>query len=282
MKKRLSILVVLALVLGLSAYVAATRLTDRAGSGAAASSASAEITSIEDYYPRLNSSYGGYPVPTPDGSMRLVSLNRNPDSPGMLVVKTDFLYDDEGRLTGANSCFDAVASYQYLKLFFGWDPESCLVEADSQGRVSKVTVNPGKEDEYSTEFTYLNSSAELSTFHTKTVYADGSVHERGENVDDYLPQNEISKTQEELSPDSKFEYDEDGLVIRAELAEWTDLDGKPMIKNYFYQYIADNNGFLECVYGEGRIAFNRHGYLTEYPIEPVGGCYYEYHYIPAA
>lgn len=282
MNKRLGIVLMLALVLVLVLGIFGAMTLRGNGDEGETTAASAQALSLEDFYPSLNSSYGGYPVPTPDGSLRLSSLKRNPDSPSMLVVKTDFLYDEEGRLAGTKSYFDAEASYQYLKLFFGWDPDSCLIEADAQGRASKVTVYPGQEDEYVTEFTYPDYRAEQQSFHAKTVYADGTVHERDENVDDYLAQNEITKTQSELSPDSEFEYDEDGLVTRAKMAERTNLEGKPISKNYFYQYVADNNGFLEYVYGEGRISFNRHGYLTEYPLVPAGACYYEYYYVPAA
>ncbi len=289
MKKRLSILLALALVLVLCVYAAMTLQPAGLNSAASGSSPSAAVAergseagSIEDYFPLLNSSYGGYPVPSPDGSMRLASLSRNPDSPSMLVAKTDFIYDDDGNLAKTVCYFDAVASYQYLKLFFGWDPDTCLVEADDLGRILKVTIYPGLENEYFTTFTYPDDNTVQNTFHVKTQYADTSVHERDVNIDDYQARNEIKKTQSELSPDSEFEYDEDGLVIRATMADRTDLEGKPMSQVYFYQYIVDNNGFLECVYGPGRIAFNRHGYLTEYPMEPAGGCYYEYHYVPAA
>ncbi len=286
MKKRLIILVALALALGLCAY-AAEHLTGGANGTKASSPASvvetaSEVGSIEDYYPRLNSSYGGYRVPTPDGSLRLTGLYRNPASPSMLVVRTDFTYDADGRLAETETYFDAAASYRYLKLFFGWDPDSCLLEQDIQGRISKVTINPGLEDEYSTVFTYPGDGAAHSVFHTRTKYADGSVNERDVYVRDYLARNEVSKTQSELSPDSEFEYDEDGLVIKAKMADMTDLNGKQMSKVYFYQYAADKNGFLEYVFGPGRIAFNRQGYLTEYPLEPAGGCYYEYYYAPAA
>lgn len=115
------------------------------------------------------------------------------------------------------------------------------------------------------------------------MYADGSVRELDVDVSDYRARNEVSKTQSELSPDSEFEYDEDGLVIEATMAGQTRLDGRPMTKMYFYQYIADNDGFLEYVFFEsGRIAFNKHGYLAEYPLEPAGGCDYVYYYAPAA
>ena len=286
MKKRLGILLVLALALGLCAYVAASQMKGGAGSDAGASSASAAVAdtgSIEDYYPRLNSSYGGYPVPTPDGSLRLTSLTRNPDTPGMLVVKTDFIYDDNGQLAGTECYFDAAASFKYLKMFFGWDPDSCLVEADDQGRISKVTMYPGWEDEYFTEFTYLDYRDVQKSFHMKTVYSDGTVQERDVVIDDYDPRNEIPKSQSELSPDSEFEYDEDGLVITAKMAGWTNTNGRQMYKHYFYQYVPDNEGFLEYVYSSssGRIAFNKHGYLAEYPVEPAGGGYYEYYYAPA-
>ena len=283
MKKKLGILLVLALVLGLCVYVASSQ--QKGGAGKETDAAAMEAGSIEDYYPALNSSYGGYPVPTPDGSLRLTSITRNPVSPGTLVVKTDFIYDGDGRLAGTECYFDAAASYKYLKLFFGWDSDSCLIEADDQGRVSKVTINPGREDEYFTEYTYLDYRNEQKSFHAKAVYSDGSVHESNVAIDDYDPRNEISKSQGELSPDSEFKYDEDGLVIRAKMAEWTDMDGKPMTKTFVYQYVADSDGFLEYVYdvkGSGRIAFNRHGYLTEYPVEPAGGGYYEYYYAPVS
>ena len=286
MNKRLGILFVLMLALGLCAYVAVSQQKGSAGIEADPSSTSAagkDAGSIEDYYPKLNSSYGGYPVPTPDGSLRLTSLTRNPDSPSVLVVKTDFIYNDDGSLAETECYFDAAASYQYFKLFFGWDPESCLIEADDQGRLSKVIVYPGTEAEYYTEFTYLDYRDAQKTFHAKTVYSDGSVHERDVASADYDPRNEIQKTQSELSPDSEFEYDEDGLVESAKMAEWTDLNGKSVTKHYFYTYVPDNDGFVEYVISSrsGRISFNKHGYLAEYPVEPAGGGYYEYYYAPA-
>ena len=286
MKNRLGILLVLVLVLGLCAYVAVSQQKGGAGSEADPSLVSAAGTdagSIEDYYPKLNSSYGGYPIPTPDGSLRLTCLVRNPDSPSMLVVKTDFNYDDDGNLTGTECYFDTAASYQYFKLFFGWDPDSCLVEADDQGRLSKVIVYPDTEYEYYTEFTYLDYRDVQKSFHAKTVYNDGSVHERDVVSEDYDARNEIQKTQSELSPDSEFEYDEDGLVTRARMAEWSDMEGRRISKTYIYQYVADSDGFLEYVYSysSGRISFNKHGYLAEYPVEPAGGGYYEYQYAPA-
>ena len=256
MNKRLGILLALVLVMGLLAFVAVTQQKGSANSEAdASSSAVTDVGSIEDYYPALNSSYGGYPVPSPDGSLRLAGLTRNPDSSGMLVVKTDFHYDSEGKLAGANRYFDAEASYKYSKLFFGIDEAICRVEADDQGRISKVTFEP--------------------------VNSDGSVYENDYTAVDFDARDEIRKSQSELSPDSEFQYDEDGLVIKATLAERSDLDGKPMTKVYFYQYITDNNGFLEYVFGPGRIAFNKHGYLAEYPLVPAGDCYYEYRYAPA-
>ena len=282
MNKRLGILLALVLVMGLLAFAAVTQQKGSANSEADASfSVVTDVGSAEDYYPTLNSSYGGYPVPSPDGSLRLAGLTRNPDASGMLVVKTDFLYDGEGKLAGANRYFDAEASYKYSKLFFGIDEAICRVEADDQGRISKVTFEPGTESEWFTEFTYPVGGAMQSTFHRKTVNSDGSVYENDYTADDFDARDEIRKSQSELSPDSEFQYDEDGLVIKATLAERSDLDGKPMTKVYFYQYITDNNGFLEYVFGPGRIAFNKHGYLAEYPLVPAGDCYYEYRYAPA-
>lgn len=296
MNKRLWIILMLVLVLGLSIFGAMALRVDAGraepagispaetapAEPAPADSAGAEALSLEDYYPPLRESYGGYPVPTPDGSLRLSSLCRNPDTPGMLVVRTDFTYNADGTLGGTRRYFDAEASCQYLKLFFGWDPEVCLVEADDQGRASRVTLNPGQENEYVTEFSYPAPGAEQQAFHVKTVYSDGSVQERDVLIEDYDPRDEIQKTQSELSPDSQFEYDEDGLVLRATMAGRTDLEGEPMTENYFYQYLADNNGFLEYVFGPGRISFNKHGYLTEYPLVPAGACNYEYRYVPTS
>ncbi len=282
MNKRLGILLVMVLVMGILAFVAVTQLNGGANREADASfPAAAEVGTIEDYYPVLNSSYGGYPVPTPDGSLRLAGLTRNPEASSMLVVKTDFLYDTEGKLAGANRYFDTEASYKYSKLFFGIDEAFCRVEADNQGRISRVIFDPGTESEWFTEFSYPVDGARQSTFHRKTVYSDGSVYENDYTADDFNPRDEIRKSQSELSPDSEFQYDEDGLVIKATMAERSDLNGNPMTKRYFYEYIADNKGFLEYVFGPGRIAFNTHGYLAEYPLMPAGDCYYEYRYVPA-
>ena len=75
MNKRLGILLALVLVMGLLAFVAVTQQKGSANSEAdASSSAVTDVGSIEDYYPALNSSYGGYPVPSPDGSLRLAGL----------------------------------------------------------------------------------------------------------------------------------------------------------------------------------------------------------------
>ena len=75
MNKRLGILLVMVLVMGILAFVAVTQLSGGANREADASfPAAAEVGTIEDYYPVLNSSYGGYPVPTPDGSLRLAGL----------------------------------------------------------------------------------------------------------------------------------------------------------------------------------------------------------------
>ena len=89
MNKRLWIILMLVLVLGLSIFGAMALRVDAGraepagispaetapAEPAPADSAGAEALSLEDYYPPLRESYGGYPVPTPDGSLRLSADN---------------------------------------------------------------------------------------------------------------------------------------------------------------------------------------------------------------
>ncbi len=242
-------------------------------------SAVTEARPVEDYYPKLNDSYGGYPVPVPDGSQQLIRLTRKSNSSSELLFNTDFLYGEDGSLVGATCCFDTVASYDYMKQFFGWDENQCLVEADELGRISKMTFNPGTNSERTTEFTYPDENLMQTAYHSKSVYGE-TVYENDYTIDSFDVPGEIRKTQSELAPNSEIEYNEDGLVTKAVWQNRKDADGNPITDEYTYSYKADDDGFLKWVYGAGHFSFNDNGYLAEYSLMPAGYSYYEYKYAP--
>lgn len=213
-----------------------------------------------EYYPKLQESYGGIPVPVPDGTQRLTRVTLNDYN--RLPVVAEFSYDASGNLVGVTSYFDSVGAYEMFK----WSEE---VEADEQGRVIKRVVSGGS-------FTYIYGDD--STRYTYiSQFGDNEPYQREVSLLDWQIPELVRQTPEEIVPYATFEYNDDGLPIysTAEL-KYGDGETETRENRYTYSYETWPDGSLKNLlrqdnddtYNHYVFSFDEHGYLTDYY------CYY--------
>ena len=236
--------------------------------------------SIEDYYPMLSSSYGGYEVPIPDGSKRPIRIILQQPM-NFLSAVTDLLYDSEGNLAGEQSYFDGIRSYDIVKQVAGWSGSGNIIETDEYGRLSKIIGNAGTANEFTTEFIYPNDLNDRSSYKKIQNYGDQHI-ERELIIDDSRPSDLIKKTPEERRSSWEIEYDEDGLISKVTKMKQLDANGNPTETLYTYYYQPSDSGFLRyigCSSIMGAVLeFDNNGYLKSYSLEPTGIGWVEFEY----
>ena len=232
---------------------------------------SAALGSIDALYPVLRESYGGHPVPVPDGSRRLNKVKLN--NSDRLQVAAEPVYDTDGAPVSCTNYFDGISSAS------GWSNYN--PETDDQGRLIKLDFGS-----YTVSYDY----AEDGQSYTLTrSYTDGKTVEQDYLLSDMAVPNSVQKTLDELSY-GVFTYNEDGLPSQG-VYTWKDADGneKSETEVYTYEYeLAEDGTILSLgVRTEGRdyvstiLRFDEHGYLTYYSIPFRNSYSFMYSYIDA-
>ena len=205
------------------------------------------------YYPPLKASYGGIPVPVPDGTERLMRvIMRSSDIP----VVADLSYLEDGAVAGETLRFDPVIA-----------APSATLERDEWGRLTKATY---EQYGYSIEYSY----AEDGQSYTRTFVRDAGtpsvmvINLKDQNISDL-----VGRTPEKVNSNGLFEYNEDDLPIRSV----TPLgNGETRENRYTYSYDTWEDGSLKALlrqdndstYTYDILTFDEHGYLERY------FCYY--------
>jgi hypothetical protein len=216
--------------------------------------------SVEDLYPAFES-VCGQPLPTPDGTMRLLRVEMR-DSPRVSVAAEPVWLSD-GSCAGVLTHFDGEGDYQSYR----YKEETT---ADEQGR---ITYNPNSrvsyawaEDGRSYMITYSNGSeAEITPDMQQipVLLKRALNHEGWEYNEDGLPSKEVWLTSSE--PDA-----EKRVVAYSYFWDDTTTDWGAE-KNC--RILKANNG----TYDQAVMVFNEHGYLIDYnlPGNPYFGYIYE-------
>ena len=208
--------------------------------------------SLKDFYPVLNESYGGYPVPTPDGSKRLTTVTMSVKQEkssfyyNMVPVITDLLYDQSDGIIGQATRFGIFTENGTLKCDFDDKGRLIYVQSVSMGSV------------------YYNYADDMLSY--DFVAKVGENEHRGEfRLEDNLVTDRIRMTAENF-PWSDLEYQEDGL-----LTKWTNQ----ISKSCSYTYTCGADGTISKIeYSlydtDTRLfEFDENGYLVSYT--PVWG-----------
>lgn len=205
------------------------------------------------YFPDLHASYGGIPIPVPDGTERLTRvIMESTDIP----VVVDLSYLEDGTVAGEALRFDPVIA-----------SPSATLERDDQGRLTKATF---EKYDYSIEYSYADDGQS----YTRTFVRDGSTQSVIDiKLEDQQISDLVARTPEEVNSDGIFEYNEDGLPIHSV----TPLSNGEMREHrYTYSYDTWENGSLKTIlrqdndntYTYDILSFDDHGYLEQY------FCYY--------
>lgn len=200
---------------------------------------------VEDFYPALRESYLGMPVPTPDGSKRLIRVEMVdfPDAP----IVTGLAYAADGSLAGVETYFDFASLAERCR----GDQDS---EFDEQGRVTYVPPMYGDF-----HIRYADDGQAYTI-----IYSSG--REREIRLEDYRIQDWVKRGP--LDYYGSEEVNEDGLLTRQVL-------GTDYVREYSYHWETnlhnwetgtDNNTALKDDYNENILLFDAHGYLLEYQI----------------
>ena len=229
------------------------------------------LDSIDALYPVLRDSYGGHPVPVPDGSRRLSKVQLlNGDQ---LQVVAEPVYDADGTLISCTNYFDGVSS---ASVWSNYHPET-----DDQGRLIKLDF-----DSYTVSFDYAED--EQSYTFTRT-YSDGNTYEQEYLLSDMAIPNIVRKSLDELCYGT-LTFNEDGLPSQGVYTR-RDADGNETSETevYTYEYeLAEDGTILSLsVRTDGRdyaspiLRFDEHGYLTDYSITFRNSYHFMYSYIDA-
>ena len=241
----------------------------------------------EDFYPPLAESYLGTPVPTPDGSKRLMRVVMETTDATELPVVARLAYAEDGSFAGAVTSFDGTGEYD------DWQHDA-EIRTDDQGRL----IYDRDQNRWGDEaFTY-------------TYAEDGQSYiygiERGENkrservislADLQIP-DLVKKPAVELGRGETAEYDEEGLPLRIGMYFTKDSEGnlEEYIREFSYRwdtgvtarymspYTATENATVLTQiyenYGSTRedtyLVFDEHGYLVAY--YPLGIFEISFHY----
>ena len=199
--------------------------------------------SVEDFYPDLRESYLGTPVPTPDGSKRLIRVEMV-DFPAIPVV-AELAYAADGSLAGVETYFDFASFAETCS----WEQDS---EFDEQGRVTYVPPMYGDF-----HIRYADDGQAYTI-----IYSSG--YEKEIRLEDSKIQDWVKRGP--LDYYDSDEVNEDGLLTRKVL-------GPDNVMEYSYHWETnlhnwetgrDDNTSLKDNYNEDIFLFDAHGYLLEY------------------
>ncbi|MBR0353169.1 MAG: hypothetical protein IJH53_08190 [Oscillospiraceae bacterium] len=217
-----------------------------------------QIASADALYPVLSDSYGGIPVPQPDGTQSLRKITVSSSRPEIIDNVTYIVLDQYGHPAGQITAFD-------LDSLFNTEDPNGKVETDGQGR--PVFVADGS---YYASYEYAGDMLSYKVTGDIPDYAYHAEHEI--NLADRLPAAVLAISDEEEFHGYQVEYRE-GLLTRYAF---------PGIMEYCYTYeiVPDASGklsridFTETILSDGDdaqpgpaytlMSFDEHGYLTAY------------------
>ena len=205
--------------------------------------------SLEDCYPDLRESYLGTPVPTPDGSKRLirVEMENHPNIPAVAALA----YAEDGSLVGIHTYFDVEGHSEKCR----WQEGS---EFDEQGRVTYV---PPMYGGYHIRYSDDGQSYTM-------IYSSGYEREirlEDQQVTDWIKRGPLDYYGNE-------EVNEDGLLTKRVMHS---ADGQDYVTEYSYHWESDvynwkadteDNTALVTDLGWEVMVFDRNGYLLQYTI----------------
>ncbi len=210
-----------------------------------------EPLEVSDFYPILNDSYCGVPVPTPRGDKCLVRIVTK-DGSAPLCIVTDLNYDEAGTLMSTNSFFDTAG--EYLADLALQDP---VVDKtfDDEGRVTGIMTSFGND----AEVVYGEDPTVITM---RRLQEGGNPYEREIRLDEKPIPDWIRKTPEEFETFADFILNEDGLTEQ--------ITNRKSGSTQSYSYKAENydDGSLKAVQrriGSGKLPlmeFDPDGYLT--------------------
>lgn len=238
--------------------------------------------SPENFYPDLAESYLGTPVPTPDGSKRLVRVVVEPSTTELPII-AELAYAEDGSFAGAFHSFDATGEYDVWK--YHADAQS-----DDQGRLIY---------DRSGDFTYTYSYAEDGQSYTyNSKYGENDPYEHVISLADFQIPDLVKKPAGELTRGRTAEYDDEGLPLRIGVYFTKDEAGNLVeeIREYSYQWKTEdevwyienfgntkNATVLKQIYEDSwgtredlYLVFDDHGYLAAY--YPLGTFNILFHY----
>ena len=202
---------------------------------------------VEDFYPALRESYLGTPVPTPDGSKRLIRVEMV--SFRAIPVVAELAYAADGSLAGVETYFDFASFAETCS----WE-QDC--EFDEQGRVTYVPPMYGdlhiRYADDGQAYTIIYSSG-----YEKEIRLEDS------RIQDWVKRGPLDYYDSDYDSD---EVNEDGLLTRKVL-------GPDNVMEYSYHWETnlhnwetgrDDNTSLKDNYNEDIFLFDAHGYLLEH------------------
>lgn len=240
----------------------------------------------EDFYPALPESYLGTPVPTPDGSKRLVRAVVEKAATELPVI-TELAYAEDGSFAGAVTSFDATGEYD------DWQGDD-ETRTDDQGR---LTYDYDQSRWGNTTYTYTYAEDGQSyTFSSRR--GENEPYERVISLADLQIPELVKRPADEFAFGDTAEYNDDGLPLRIGVNFKKDGDGNLVeeIREYSYQWKTEDNvsyssgfeatknatvlkQFYETSWATVKgsyLVFDDHGYLTAY--YPLGSGSISFHY----
>ena len=245
-----------------------------------------EQLSPDDFYPDLSENYLDSPVPTPDGSKRLLRVVLETESTELPVI-AELAYAEDGRFAGAVTTFDGTGEYDdwHHDAETRVDEQGRLVYDRDQNRWGNVTFTYTYEEDgqsyiYGREFDENNRSEHVISL------ADLQIPDM------------VKKQAGEFARGETEEYYDDGLPFRIGVTSRKDEAGNIVedIREYSYSwetgatamfmspFNATENAtvlkqFCEASYGTSEwsyLVFDDHGYLVAY--YPLGPFELNFHY----
>ena len=207
--------------------------------------------SIEDVYPDLPDTIGGYPLPEQDGSEHLFRVSFTDGNFYQLSIEYRIVYDCYHNMVGAVTMFGNT----------GYTHDS-----NEYGFVEKIYPSgTGNPDWY----ILINYSDDMRSY-TYNVHDSDSEYSGSISLDDFSIKDALSERCENYKSDySVKEYNEYGLLTHSK-----DNSGHEYTVNY--RFTPDENGCLKTVdelydYDLGEYAypiwaFDDHGYMTDYMV----------------
>ena len=240
----------------------------------------------EDFYPPLAESYLGTPVPTPDGSKRLVRVVMETDATELPVIAR-LAYAEDGSFAGAVTAFDGAGEYD------DWHHDA-ETRTDDQGRL----VYDRDQNRWG-DVTFTYTYAEDGQSYTYGMeLGENEPYERVISLADLQIPDLVKKPAGELTRGRTAEYDDEGLPLRIGMYFTKDSEGnlEEYIREFSYRWdtgvtawymspytATENATVLKQIYeyyGNTRedpyLVFDEHGYLAAY--YPLGIFEISFHY----